>query len=89
LRATSGRLTTRADAQANLRWDRTYEANTGRLDTQVIKNDSSGATLASFDLAYDPAGNVISKTSSVFSNSTAPGAIPTTRSREPRIPTSD
>jgi RHS repeat-associated protein len=64
----SGRLTTRTDAQANLRWERTYEAATGRLDTQVIKNDSSGATLASFNLGYDPAGNVTSKASSVFSN---------------------
>jgi RHS repeat-associated protein len=66
--ATTGRLTTRTDAQANLRWERTYEANTGRLDTQLIKNDSSGVTLASFDLGYDPAGNVTSKASSVFSN---------------------
>jgi RHS repeat-associated protein len=64
----SGRQTTRTDAQANLRWERTYEANTGRLDTQVIKNDSSGVTLASFDLGYDLAGNVVSKASSVFSN---------------------
>jgi RHS repeat-associated protein len=64
----SGRQTTRTDAQANLRWERTYEANTGRLDTQVIKDDTSGATLASFDLGYDLAGNVSSKASSVFSN---------------------
>jgi RHS repeat-associated protein len=65
----SGRLTTRTDAQANLRWERTYESATGnRLDTQLIKNDSSGATLASFDLGYDLAGNVTSKASIVFSN---------------------
>jgi RHS repeat-associated protein len=64
----SGRQTTRTDAQANLRWERTYEANTGRLDTQVIKNNTSGVTLASFDLGYDLAGDVTSKTSSVFSN---------------------
>ena len=66
--ATNGRLTTRTDAQANLRWERTYEPNTGRLDTQVIKNNTSGVTLASFDLGYDAADNVISKASSVFSN---------------------
>jgi YD repeat-containing protein len=64
----TGKLTTRTDAQANLRWERTYEANTGRLDTQVIKNNTTSAVLASFDLGYDPAGNVNSKVSSVFSN---------------------
>jgi RHS repeat-associated protein len=64
----NGRQTTRTDAQANLRWERAYEANTGRLDAQVIKDNTSGATLASFDLGYDAAGNVTSKASSVFSN---------------------
>jgi YD repeat-containing protein len=34
----------------------------------VIKNTSSGVTLASFDLGYDLAGNVTSKASSVFAN---------------------
>jgi RHS repeat-associated protein len=63
-----GRLTTRTDAQANLRWERTYEAATGRVDTQLIKNHASGATLGSFDLGYDLASNVTSKASTVFSN---------------------
>jgi RHS repeat-associated protein len=65
---TAGRLTTRTDAQANLRLERTYEAQTGRIDTQLIKNNTSGVTLASFDLGYDLAGNINSKASSVFSN---------------------
>jgi RHS repeat-associated protein len=64
----AGRPWKRTDAQATLRWERTFESITGRLDTQVIKNDTSGATLASFDLGYDLSGNVISKASSVFSN---------------------
>jgi len=66
--AASGRQTTRTDAQANLRWERTYEAATGRLDIQVIKNNTTSVPLATFDLGYDPAGNVTSKASSVFSN---------------------
>ncbi len=65
---TSGRLVTRTDAQANLRWERTYEAATGRIDTQLIKDNTTGATIASFDLGYDEAGDVTSKASTVFAN---------------------
>jgi RHS repeat-associated protein len=64
----SGRLTTRTDSQANLRWELSYEAPTGRLDTQTIRNDATSATLASFDLSYDLAGNVTSKATDVFAN---------------------
>jgi len=66
--ATKGRLIQRTDAQANTRVERAYEAATGRLDTQIIKNNTTSAVLASFDLGYDLAGNVSSKASSVFSN---------------------
>jgi RHS repeat-associated protein len=64
----SGKVASRTDVQANLKWTRTYEADTGRLDVQTIKNNTSQAILASFDLGYDPAGNVTSKVQSVFSN---------------------
>lgn len=65
---TSGRLATRTDAQSNLRWEQTYEPDTGRVDTLSIKNNTTSAVLASFDLGYDPAGNVTSKASDVFQN---------------------
>jgi RHS repeat-associated protein len=65
---TAGRPSTRTDGQANLTWTRTYEPNTGRVDTQTIKNTSTQGVLASFDLGYDAASNVTSKASSVFSN---------------------
>jgi len=64
----TGKLTTRTDVQANLRWGITYEAATGRLDTQEIKDNTTLAVLASFDLGYGEGGNVTSKVSSVFSN---------------------
>jgi len=66
--ATSGKMASRTDAQANLRWDLAYEAATGRLDTETIKNNTTQAQLASFDLGYDPASNVTSKVSTVGSN---------------------
>jgi hypothetical protein len=61
-------LVSRTDAQANLLWERTYEDATGRLDAQTIKSNITQATLASFDLSYDLAGNVTSKNQSVFTN---------------------
>jgi RHS repeat-associated protein len=68
--ATNGRLTSRTDTQANLAWTRAYEPDTGRLDTQEIKDNTTGISLARFDLGYDPAGNVTSKdhTGSMFTN---------------------
>src|SRR5207248_3488518 len=65
---TSGKLTSRTDAQANLAWALAYEANTGRLDTETIKNNTTQASLASFDLGYDPASNITSKVSTVGTN---------------------
>ncbi len=65
---TSGKLLTRQDAQADMTWTRAYETATGRLDTQTIQKTSNSSTLASFDLAYDPAGNVTQKASTVFAN---------------------
>ena len=64
----AGRMSTRVDDQADLAWTRTYEANTGRVDTETIEKDSTSATLAAFDLGYDKASNVTSKDSEVLSN---------------------
>src|SRR6185369_14918999 len=67
--ANSGKLETRTDVQANLKWTNTYESATGRLDTETITtNTSPFPTQASFDLGYDLAGNIISKASTVFDN---------------------
>jgi len=64
----TGRLIGRTDTQTTpaLSWARTYEAATGRMDTQTVT--AGAATLATFDLGYDLAGNVVSKASAVGTN---------------------
>lgn len=59
----AGRVITRSDTGAGITWSRTYEQDTGRVDTQSITKGAT--TLVSSDLAYDPAGNVTSRTQSV------------------------
>ncbi len=60
----AGRIYRRTDP-AGLTWSRSYEWNTGRLDTQSVVNYASGQTLASFDLGYDQASNVTSRVETV------------------------
>lgn len=64
---TAGRPKTRTDP-AGLLWERFYD-QAGRADRQTVKH--GGNTLASFDLAYDIAGNVMEKAQTV---STAPAS---------------
>jgi RHS repeat-associated protein len=63
----AGRVEFRDDDAADIRWTREYEAETGRLAAQIIEKDPDGTpvTLASFDPAYDYAGNVVSRVQSV------------------------
>lgn len=58
----AGRPSSRTDP-AGLTWTRTYESNTGRLDTQTIVK--AATTVGSFDLGYDPASNVTSRAETV------------------------
>lgn len=58
----AGRVTGRTDP-AGLSWARTYEPDTGLVDTQTITstNPDPDEEIASFDLSYDKAGNVVSR----------------------------
>lgn len=59
----TGRVRTRTDAQTGVVWTRTYEADTGRPDTQSVVR--SGSELSYTDLSYDDAGNVATRTQRV------------------------
>ncbi len=65
---TIGRLIGRTDAQATLTWGLTYEPDSGRLDTEVVKKTGTASVLSSFDLDYDPAGNLTRKVAMVSGN---------------------
>jgi RHS repeat-associated protein len=75
---TAGRPITRTDA-GGLTSNRTYEQETGRVDTQKIWKTSTNPqrTFAYFDLGYDEAGDVVSRVEKLWKLGTTSSPVTT------------